>query len=103
VEGKEPLPAADLEALAESIARHLAVRLRGDDRQLLDRRQLAGRLGVAERTVGALVARGELPPPVRLGGCSRWVWAEVMQFLAASRQHRPRRGRGRYDRRRQTD
>jgi predicted DNA-binding transcriptional regulator AlpA len=99
VEGKELPPAApDLEALAEAIARHLAVRLRGDDRRLLDRGQLAGRLGVAERTVGALVARKELPQPLRLGGSVRWDWDEVLRFLGARRPRRPRRGRGVYDR-----
>jgi predicted DNA-binding transcriptional regulator AlpA len=65
---------------------------------LLDRGQLAGRLGIAERTVGALVARQELPQPLRMGGSVRWDWDEVLRFLSARRPRRPRRGRGVYDR-----
>jgi hypothetical protein len=93
-----PLATPDLEALAEAIARHLASRLRGDDRRLLDRGQLAGRLGIGERTVGALVGRQELPPPLRVGGCVRWDWHQVLNFLVARRPRQPRRRRGVYDR-----
>jgi predicted DNA-binding transcriptional regulator AlpA len=98
-----PLANPDWEAVAEAIARRLVFLLRVEERALLDRRQLATRLGIAVRTVNGLVARKELPPPLRVGGCVRWNWAEVIEFLAGRRQHRPRRGRGRYDRRRQAD
>jgi excisionase family DNA binding protein len=94
-DGTYPL---DVAALAEAIAKRLAEHLHADRDRLLDRKQLAERLGLGERTISALVARKELPEPIRLGGSVRWDWTEVLRFLAARKQRKPRRGRGIYDR-----
>lgn len=85
----------DIDEIARRVAEHLAPLLRSDPDRLLDRRELAQRLGVAERTITAMTARHELPPPL-LGtaGTVRWCWAQVEKHLV-SRQGRPRRkGRG---------
>jgi predicted DNA-binding transcriptional regulator AlpA len=92
------LDAITLDAIADALAGRLAEHFHAKDTRLLDRGQLATRLGVGERTIGALVARQELPEPLRLGGCVRWDWGEVLRFLADRRQRKPRRGRGRYER-----
>ena len=91
--------ALDLSALADAVVERLALRLRAGPEPLLDRARLAERLGVVERTVSALVARGELPPPLlHTGDIARWDWAQVLRWLQG-RQHRRRRtGRGRYPR-----
>jgi predicted DNA-binding transcriptional regulator AlpA len=85
--------------VARLVAEQLAPLLRAESERLLDRPLLADRLGVAERTVACMVARGELPPPLlHTPGIARWRWAEVIRYLE-SRQGRARRqGRGRYER-----
>jgi len=45
---------------------------------------LAAELDVSESTVDALVQRGVLPKPVRVGGSVRWSWAQVDASLAAT-------------------
>ena len=45
---------------------------------------LAAELDISESTVDALVQRGTLPRPVRIGGNVRWCWAQVDASLAAS-------------------
>jgi predicted DNA-binding transcriptional regulator AlpA len=45
---------------------------------------LAAELDISETTVDALVQRGVLPKPVRVGGSVRWSWAQVDASLAAS-------------------
>jgi predicted DNA-binding transcriptional regulator AlpA len=74
--------------------------MRAEAERLLDRKELAARLGIGERTVGDLVARDELPPGYLIGGVRRWAWAEVVKHLNVYKGHRHRKGRGRYDRRR---
>jgi predicted DNA-binding transcriptional regulator AlpA len=92
-------PTFDLNTLAEAVAAKLAERLRAEQDRLLDRAQLAERLGVSERTVSTLVARGELPGPLlHTSGISRWGWSEVECYLASRRQRTLRKGRGRYNR-----
>lgn len=39
---------------------------------MLDKPAAAGRIGVAPRTLNAMVSRGEFPPPVRLGKKAYW-------------------------------
>lgn len=59
------------------------------ERTLLDERALAEALGVTKRTVRRMVARYELPPPVRFAGRSTWqagrvlAWFEVRAERAA--------------------
>jgi hypothetical protein len=92
-------PALDLDDLARRLADRLLPLLRPGEKCLIDRPELARRLDVAERTVSALVARGELPPALlHTAGIARWDWAEVLKCLAARRGRKPRRGRGRYER-----
>lgn len=48
--------------------------------EFIDRGNLARRLGVHERTIRRMVARGELPRPcVGTGGCPRWLWSFVLE------------------------
>lgn len=67
--------------------------------RLLDCADIAERMSVSERTVRALVARGELPGPLlHTGGIARWDWGVVLKFLQARSEKRIRKGRGRYRR-----
>jgi hypothetical protein len=95
-----PDPDLNLPALARLLAEELAPLLRPGAEPLLDRPALARRVGVGERTVSVLVARGELPPPLlHTGGVARWSWPQVVKYLESRQGRRtPRRGRGRYDR-----
>jgi excisionase family DNA binding protein len=43
--------------------------------------EVAEMLGVSERHLWALVARGEFPRPLKLGAASRWPYADVVAFL----------------------
>lgn len=45
---------------------------------------LAAELDISESTVDALVQRGTLPRPIRIGGSVRWSWAQVDASLRAS-------------------
>jgi predicted DNA-binding transcriptional regulator AlpA len=45
---------------------------------------LAAELDISESTVDALVQRGILPKPIKMGGSVRWSWAQVDASLAAS-------------------
>lgn len=45
---------------------------------------LAAELDISESTVDALVQRGVLPKPIRVGGSVRWSWAQVDASLSAS-------------------
>ena len=48
------------------------------------RNELARRLGVHERTISRMVARGELPEPcMSHGGRPRWLWSFVADFCRA--------------------
>ena len=56
--------------------------------------EFARRLGVSRRLVEMMLARGDLPPPVRFGRARRWSDATIDQFItersaaAAGDQHR---------------
>jgi hypothetical protein len=88
----------DLEALVERLADVVLARLGAAHDRLLDRRELAERLGMSERGVSGLVARGELPDGYLCGGLRRWDWGQVLKFLESRADRRPRKGRGRYPR-----
>jgi len=45
--------------------------------------QLAERLGVCERTIRRDVDEGNLPQPIRIRGCVRFDWLEVLKCLEA--------------------
>jgi hypothetical protein len=92
-------PTLDLDALARAVAERLAPLLRAEAERLLDRPQIAARLGVAERTVSGLVARGDLPPALlHTGGVARWSWGQVVKHLEGRQGRQRRKGRGRYQR-----
>jgi predicted DNA-binding transcriptional regulator AlpA len=48
---------------------------------LIDAAALARHLGVCDRTLRRMIRRGELPPPVRMGGRSRWLAGRVRQWI----------------------
>lgn len=83
-----------LDRLAEGIA----LRLGREAARLIDEGELGVRLGIAQRTVRDLVARGELPQPLRVGGLNRWRWQTVLAHLEARSSKPRRRGRGKYSR-----
>lgn len=51
------------------------------DGDLLTKRDLARELGCAGRTLQRMVARFELPPPIRLGGRAVWFAGNVKDWL----------------------
>ena len=46
--------------------------------RLLDVKAVAQQMSICIRGVWRLVARGELPPPVRIGRCRRWFEADIV-------------------------
>ena len=88
----------DIDKLASAIAERVVSRLHTEADRLLDRAELAQRLGVAERTVGSMVSRAQLPAPLLCtGGLARWSWSTVLAYLS-NHTTKPRRGRGRWNR-----
>lgn len=53
------------------------------DRALVDERALSAALCVSKRTVRRMVARHELPPPVRFAGRSTWQVGRVLAWFEA--------------------
>jgi len=47
--------------------------------------QLVERLQVSRPTLYRLIKRGDFPPPVKVGGCSRWPATDLDEFIMASR------------------
>ncbi|HYT93013.1 MAG TPA: hypothetical protein VEL76_30125 [Gemmataceae bacterium] len=92
----ESPPALDVDRLVELLVSRLAERLGPDRDRLIDRPELARRVGVCERSVSLMVSRGELPEPLlHTAGVARWDWGEVKKFLASRAGRKIRRGRGR--------
>lgn len=83
-----------LNHLADAIAR----RLLAEQTRLIDRDELARRVGLCRRTTFQLVARGHLPAGYLIGGVRRWDWGEVKKYLA-TRPIRRRKGRGGFQQR----
>jgi predicted DNA-binding transcriptional regulator AlpA len=50
---------------------------------LVSDKQAAALLDVSRSTFRRHVAAGLLPPPVRLGGATRWRWADIEAAIAA--------------------
>jgi predicted DNA-binding transcriptional regulator AlpA len=48
--------------------------------------ELAGRMGVCERTIRRDVDAGKLPKPIKIRGCVRFDWPEVAAALKARKQ-----------------
>ena len=55
---------------------------------LLDKRALAACLDVSVRQVDRLVARGDLPPTLRVGSSPRWKRAQVDAYVAGATSRR---------------
>lgn len=53
---------------------------------LLRVRDVARALGLHPRTVWRLSACGELPKPISVGGSTRWVRAEILDWIASKAQ-----------------
>lgn len=53
-----------------------------EQEQLVSVRALASRLGLSTRGVYRLVARGQFPPPVKVGGASRWCESDLEEYLS---------------------
>lgn len=51
------------------------------DSDIVDQVDLARFFDCTDRTVRSMVARGELPPPLRLGGKSRWIAGNVRAWI----------------------
>jgi excisionase family DNA binding protein len=49
--------------------------------QALSVDDVATRLGVHRDTVRRLAARGALPPPRKIAGCTRWLESEITSWL----------------------
>lgn len=62
---------------------HSCVPVRHDD-NLLRAPEVADVLRVSVRQVWSLVARGLLPQPVRLGGCTRWRARDIRAAIEAA-------------------
>jgi len=58
--------------------------------RLLSLRNVAARLDLSVRAVYRLMARGDLPPPVKAGGASRLHESDVSAYLERLKQNRPR-------------
>jgi excisionase family DNA binding protein len=54
-------------------------------------KQVAELLNVSAREVWRLVARGELPSPVKIGRCSVWFESDIVEFQMQLRAQRERR------------
>jgi len=53
------------------------------ERAVVDEAALARALGVSKRTLRRMVARFEMPPPVRLAGRSTWIVGRVLAWFEA--------------------
>lgn len=58
---------------------------------MVDEQRLARLLGVTDRTVRRMVRRGELPPPVRLGGRAVWLAGRVLAHVERRAEEAARR------------
>ncbi len=61
-----------------------------DGERLISIRQLSGILAVSTRTIYRLVARGELAPPIQVGGSQRFFASDVAKYLKRLKQGRSR-------------
>ncbi len=49
--------------------------------QLVNVKEVARKLAISTRTVWKLVASGDLPPPLKIGGARRWHQADIQAFV----------------------
>ena len=48
----------------------------------------AAMLGCSKATFWRLVAKGAIPPPIKIGGMSRWKLSDVQAFIEQAAQNR---------------
>ena len=51
-------------------------------------KEVAQLLTISEREVWRLSAKGELPPPVKIGRCSAWFESDLVEFQTRLRAQR---------------
>jgi excisionase family DNA binding protein len=76
----EPMLTEALERLEERLAARLVA---PQPPELLSQADVAKYLRVVPRTVARMQKRGELPEPVRFGGCVRWRRADLDALMEA--------------------
>ena len=90
-----PVDTLDVDALVQRLTQSIVAHLRVSEDRLLNRAELADRLGVSNRSVGSMVSRQEIPPPLlHTSGIARWSWPTVLKHLAARQGRKHRKGRG---------
>lgn len=57
------------------------------ERRWLSYLEMAGKIGVCERTIRRDVDEGKLPKPIKIRGCVRFDWLEVEAALKARKQN----------------
>jgi predicted DNA-binding transcriptional regulator AlpA len=55
-------------------------------------KRMAELLAVSVREVWRLVARGDLPQPIKIGRCSVWFESDIIEFQMRLRAQRERKG-----------
>jgi excisionase family DNA binding protein len=70
----EPMLTEALERMEERLAARLVA---PPPPELMSQADVAKYLRVVPRTVQRMVTRGELPEPIRIGGCVRWRRADL--------------------------
>jgi predicted DNA-binding transcriptional regulator AlpA len=58
------------------------------DERLMGLSAIADRLTISVRTLHRLIAKGEFPPPMKVGHASRWYVADVERYLHGLRKVR---------------
>lgn len=57
-------------------------------RRWLSRREVSERIGLGNTAIYGMIAAGEFPRPVKIGGATRWVEAEVDAWMRAREEAR---------------
>jgi predicted DNA-binding transcriptional regulator AlpA len=60
----------------------------GTDDRLVALPVVAAKLGVSTRSIHRLIAAGQFPPPVKVGGASRWFLSDIASYIDGLRQGR---------------
>ncbi|GEM_PF-1793998 len=84
VELEQAVAAGDKDAICEAakqMVEHQKVNMTQPP-QLLSVRQVASVFGLCTRSIWRMVANGELPPPILVGGARRWYQADIHAYLA---------------------
>lgn len=49
--------------------------------QLISKKEVASLLAISQRTVDRLVSAGDIPRPLKVGGCTRFRRIEILNFI----------------------